>query len=59
MKLVYVNDLRKKFIFSTVNENRLESNFMAYRSQNQTTLSLQCVEKTHLLCITELQYTMQ
>jgi CRP-like cAMP-binding protein len=30
MKLVYVNDLGKEFIFSIVNENRWESDFMAY-----------------------------
>lgn len=52
MKLVYVNDLGKEFIFSIVNENRWESDFMAYFTKNKTTMSLQCVEKTHLLCLT-------
>jgi CRP-like cAMP-binding protein len=52
MKLVFVNDLGKEFIFSIVNEDRWESDFMAYFSQSKTTMSLQCVEKTHLLCLT-------
>jgi CRP-like cAMP-binding protein len=52
MKLVYVNDLGKEFIFSIVNEDRWESDFMAYFTQTKTTMHLQCVEKTHLLCLT-------
>ncbi len=52
MKLVYVNDLGKEFIFSIVNEDRWESDFMAYFTQTKTTMYLQCVEKTHLLCLT-------
>jgi len=52
MKLVYVNDLGKEFIFSIVNENRWESDFMAYFTKSKTTMNLQCVEKTHLLCLT-------
>jgi CRP-like cAMP-binding protein len=52
MKLVYVNDLGKEFIFSIVNEDRWESDFMAYFTRTKTTMSLQCVEKTHLLCLT-------
>jgi CRP-like cAMP-binding protein len=52
MKLVYANDLGKEFIFSIVNENRWESDFMAYFTQTKSSMSLQCVEKTHLLCLT-------
>ena len=52
MKLVFINDLGKEFIFSIVNENRWETDFMAYFTQSKTTMSLQCVEKTFLLCLT-------
>lgn len=51
MKLVYVNDLGKEFIFSIVNEDRWESDFMAYFNKSKTTMYLECVEKTHLFCL--------
>jgi CRP-like cAMP-binding protein len=52
MKLVYVNNEGKEFIFSVVNENRWESDFTAYFTKTKSTMYLQCVEDTDLLCLT-------
>jgi CRP-like cAMP-binding protein len=52
MKLVYVNNEGKEFIFSIVNENRWESDFPAYFTKTKSTMYLQCVEDTDLLCLT-------
>ena len=52
MKLVYVNDTGKEFIFSIVNEDRWESDFMAYFTKTKSTMYLQCVEPTKLLSLT-------
>jgi CRP-like cAMP-binding protein len=52
MKLVYVDNKGKEFIFSVVNENRWESDFTAYFTKTKSMMYLQCVEDTELLCLT-------
>lgn len=52
MALVHVNEQGKEFIFSIVNEDRWESDFTAFFTQQKTTMYLKCIEPTHLLCLT-------
>lgn len=56
LKLVFVNDLGKEFIFSIVTENRWESDFTAYFTKSKATMYLKCVKNTHLFCLSLTNY---
>ena len=56
LKMVFVNDLGKEFIFSIVTENRWESDFVAYFTKSKATMYLKCVEKTNLFCLSLTNY---
>jgi CRP-like cAMP-binding protein len=51
LKLVYTDDTGKQHIVSFAMEDWWESDFYAYYTQTEATLSLECVEDTEVLCL--------
>lgn len=51
LKLVYTDDSGKQHIISFAMEDWWESDFRAYYTQTQATLSLECLEDSEVLCL--------
>src|SRR5688500_10572262 len=51
LKLVYTDDSGKEHIVSFAMEDWWESDFPAYFTQTKATMSLQCLEDTHVFCL--------
>ncbi|MEO7214567.1 MAG: Crp/Fnr family transcriptional regulator [Mucilaginibacter sp.] len=52
LKLVYTDDTTKQHIVSFAMEDWWESDFHAYYTQTEATMSLICLEDTEVLCLT-------
>jgi CRP-like cAMP-binding protein len=51
LKLVYTDDTGRQHIVSFAMEDWWESDFYAYYTQTEATLSLECIEDTEVLCL--------
>jgi CRP-like cAMP-binding protein len=51
LKLVYTDDTGKQHIVSFAMEDWWESDFYAYYTQTEATMSLECVEDTEVFCL--------
>lgn len=51
LKLVYTDDTGKEHIVSFAMEDWWESDFYAYYTQTEATMSLECLEDTQVLCL--------
>ncbi|MCF0058249.1 Crp/Fnr family transcriptional regulator [Dyadobacter sp. CY356] len=51
LKLVYTDDTGKQHIVSFAMEDWWESDFNAYYTQTEATMSLECIEDTEVLCL--------
>jgi len=51
LKLVYTDDLEKQHIISFAMEDWWESDFYAYYTRKEATMSLECIEDTEVLCL--------
>lgn len=51
LKLVYTDDTGKPHIVSFAMEDWWESDFYAYYTQTEATMSLECIEDTEVLCL--------
>jgi len=51
LKLVYTDDMAKEHIVSFAMEDWWESDFYAYYTQTEATMSLVCLEDTEVLCL--------
>lgn len=51
LKLLYIDEAVNQYIISFAMEDWWESDFYAYFTQTKTTMSLQCLEKTTVLCL--------
>ena len=51
LKLVYTDDTGKEHIVSFAMEDWWESDFYAYYTQTEATMSLECVEDTEVFCL--------
>lgn len=51
LKLTYTDDSGKEHIVSFAMEDWWESDFPAYFTQTKATMSLQCLEDTHVFCL--------
>lgn len=56
LKLVYNDESGKEYIVSFAMEDWWESDIQAYYTQAKATMSLQCIEDTHVLCISLADY---
>ncbi|MCE7065051.1 Crp/Fnr family transcriptional regulator [Dyadobacter sp. CY326] len=56
LKLVYTDGTGKQHIVSFAMENWWESDFYAYYTQTEATMSLECLEDTEVLCLTLADY---
>ena len=56
LKLVYTDDTGKEHIVSFAMEDWWESDFYAYYTQNEATMSLICLEDTEVLCLSLADY---
>jgi len=52
LKLVYTDGSGKQHIVSFAMEDWWESDFYAYYTQTEATMSLECLEDTQVLCLT-------
>lgn len=50
LKLVYTDDTSREHILSFAMEDWWENDFMAYYTESEATLSLECIEDTEVLC---------
>lgn len=51
LKLIYLDDSGKEHIVSFAMEDWWESDFLAFHTQTNATMSLQCIEDTSVLCL--------
>lgn len=51
LKLVYTDETEKQHIVSFAMEDWWESDFNAYYTQTEATMSLECIEDTEVLCL--------
>lgn len=56
LKLVYTDDALKQHIVSFAMEDWWESDFYAYYTQTEATMSLECLEDTEVLCLALYDY---
>lgn len=52
LKLIYSNELGREFIVSFAMEDWWESDYLAFYTKTNATMSLQCIENTEVYCIT-------
>jgi CRP-like cAMP-binding protein len=56
LKLVYTDNTAKQHILAFAMEDWWESDFLAFYTQTEATMSLECIEDTKVLCITLANY---